>query len=87
MGNGRESEHCTVESIQSGTCNGDHVIWACQAFIQNFKAGGGGGGGVGQVKGHISLEMFWKYPTNGKIPRDYSSHLKLHLIRSNRANY
>ena len=50
MGNGRESEHCTVESIQSGTCNGDHVIWACQAFIQNFKAGGGGGGGSDRLK-------------------------------------
>ena len=22
--------------------------------------------GVGRVEGHVSLEMFWKYPTNGK---------------------
>ena len=33
-----------------------------QAFIQDFTAGGG----VGRVKGHVSLEMFWKCPTNGK---------------------
>ena len=32
-----------------------------QGFIQDFTAGW-----VGQVKGHVSLELFWKYPTNGK---------------------
>ena len=32
-----------------------------QGFIQDFTAGR-----VGQVKGRVSLELFWKYPTNGK---------------------
>ena len=31
-------------------------VCVCEAFIQDFTAGG-----VGWVKGHVSLEMFWKY--------------------------
>ena len=49
-----------------------------QAFIQDFTAGG-----VERVEGHVSLEMFLlMVKTQGLL-----SLLKLHLIRSNKANY
>ena len=38
----------------------DHNLTNTLAFIQDFTAGR-----VGQVKGHVSLEMLWKYLTNG----------------------
>ena len=37
-----------------------HPKMHIQGSIPDFR--------VGQVKGHVSLKMFWKYSTNGKYP-------------------
>ena len=58
----------------------EHLNLQTQAFIQDFTAGGGGGG-----SDRLKVMLAWKYllmvKTYGLLL------LKLHLIRSNRANY
>ena len=70
-----EVEHCDdAYHSQPGGCG-----WGRPTFISNvfhditltnrINSGfhpGFTAGGVRQVKGHVSLDMFWKYPTNGK---------------------